>query len=269
MWFAKTRILHIGMGPQSLCVLGRASMSRTAQPGYETVLCDGTQDTPRWDALVQAVGQTLSHGAGKGTRVHVVLSNHWVQWQLVPFQWQIGSEVELQSYVALQFQEIYGARASAWQIRSASTPVGHNIPACAVDRSLLDALETTCTEHGARLCAVVPYLASSFDYWQGRIREKNFWFATVHADHVSLAQVHRGNWVGLRTQRFASDLPNTLQSMKLQLMSVHATVADSAPLFLTGTVALPAATPQWPFRTLVPESPPLRTHPQYRIALGV
>jgi hypothetical protein len=169
----------------------------------------------------------------------------------------------------LQYEEIYGARANAWHILTAISPVGQNIPACAVDRTLIEALEAVCAEHGSRLCAVVPYLASSFDHWQRSIREKTFWFATVNEGHVSLAQVHRGNWVGLRTQRFELDLLDTLQEMKLQLASSHSSLVESGPFFITGTVALPNATPALPFHTLSPASLPLRNQPQYRMALGV
>ncbi|MGB4345985.1 MAG: hypothetical protein WBJ21_06275, partial [Burkholderiaceae bacterium] len=225
--------------------------------------------TPVWQPAVAALARWLASKKGKKLALRLVLSGRFVRWQLLASQPEISRPDELAAYAALRFQENFGHAAQGWQVMHSLQPPGKNMPACAVDAALLEALRTTCESAGARLVSVSPYFAGAFDRWRHVLGKKTAWFGLIESDCVSLGLLRDGNWLGLRTQRVNEDWRDALPGMMVQT-GISAGLPDPAlPLYLVGDHEPPASATSLAFTWLQPKALTRDTLPGLRMAMGI
>jgi hypothetical protein len=222
-----------------------------------------------WTGAVESAADALRAAPCGRAALQVVLSGQFVRWQHIPWMPEISHPQELVAYAQAQFAQVYGARAQDWQITLALQQPGYSTLACAIDRALLMALQSTAQTHLLRLSRVTPYFACAHDHWQSRIADASYWFGVVETGYFTLGLVHLGQWRAVRGQRFTGDVLPPLQACVAQL-GLATEVADTTQrIFLVGNVQAPPAQPDFPITWLQPTSRPQPVAPDWRLAWGL
>lgn len=191
---------------------------------------------------------TSALGEGRGQGVRVVLSNHLVQYRVLPWRDDLESPEEYQVMAQLYFTETFGALADGWTIALSDEPPGAPRVAAAVPAGLLAGLEAAVQAAGCKLHSVQPYFTVAFNAWrhclppgQGR------WLLVHEPGRLCFALLEQGRWRWLRHQRVAADwqqrLPELLEEESLLAGAGEAAATvllftpDAAGALPTGTAA--------------------------------
>lgn len=275
MWSAE-RPWQIALAPQGATLLRRSW--RGAVLHTEHLPCSpshapaAAQDAP-WHDAVQALGEGLARQPRTKLTpraVRVVLSGHFVRWQLLPWRDALVHPRELAAYAGLRFREVFGTPAAQWQVAYAATAPGHAVAACAIDTALVAALRARCAAAGTRLVAVTPYASLAFGRWRRTVGQQPAFFGVLEPGHVALGLLEGGHWRSLRSARLPLEAPrlgDALRRLLLQEGLVAGCDAGTVPLYLAGAREAPAAMEDLAFSWLRPRGVALPA--STRMALGV
>lgn len=210
-----------------------------------------------WTGAIQAFADLL-RAAPACRRVRVILSSHFVHYQIQPWRDDLNDSDEELAIARLAFTQTYAEAASAWQIRLSTEAPGRNKVAAAIDNELLAALEETATTAKVRLLSIQPYLAAAANYWQRSFDHKQASWLVVHeAGRLSLALAEGRQWRWIRSLRigenWAADLPVLLDDESL--LAGSADTPTQALIYAPAMpqLAVPAAS-RWSFRCLEPQA---------------
>lgn len=153
-----------------------------------------------WARAVDALKDGLEAMNGQGSRVTVVLSNHFVRYVLVPWNAEIKLADEEQAYARHCFEQIYGTAAANWDIRLSNGDKGVARVACAVDADLPPALDQAVAETGRKLSSLKPYLMVAFNLWRNELTGRNIWFVLAEKERLCLSTIQGGQWVAIQNQ---------------------------------------------------------------------
>lgn len=157
------------------------------------------------DAYAAALGQ------GAAQRVRIVLSNHFVQYQLQPWRDDLNDVEEEVAYARHGFSETYGPLASAWDVQVAAAPPGQVRVAAAVPSVLLRGLYEGAQRVGARIDSIQPYFAAAFNTWHAQVGSgRATWLVTHEPGRLCLGLAEQGLWRWLRGMRAGDDWRQTL-----------------------------------------------------------
>jgi len=159
-----------------------------------------TQSEENWRASVEVLGMALSEQTAARS-VHVVLSDHFVRYALVPWNESLVADAERLAFGRLALGEIYGSMAEGWAVTLDQQPAGQASFACAMDRALLQALRESAGTRGLRLTAVSAALAERINGYRGALRERVFCLASLEPGRLTLAFRNDSGWLAVRTRR--------------------------------------------------------------------
>ena len=210
-----------------------------------------------WTGAVQAFADLL-RASPACRRVRVILSSHFVHYQLMPWRDDLNDSDEELAIARLAFTRTYAEAASAWQVRISDEAPGRNKVAAAIDSELLAALEEAATIARARLVSVQPYLAATANYWQHSFdRKQASWLVVHEAGRLCLALAERRQWRWIRALRigenWAADLPTLLDNENLLAGSDDTPTQALIYAPAISQLAVPAES-RWSFRCLQPEA---------------
>jgi hypothetical protein len=148
-------------------------------------------------ALLQAQG---------GGPVEIVLSNHFVRYQLFPWQENLQNLREELGFARFAFTQTYGNVVEGWTIALSDEAPGQARIAAAIDTALLDRLTTDVKTAGGELVSVATSLVSSLNFWRAEFEARQpAWFMTHDSGLLTLVlRDHRG-WRWVRSRRVAED----------------------------------------------------------------
>ena len=269
MWSPDSPKWHIGLSARRLV---RARMGGTWPSkivACDNIACAPDKDKAPWQAAVNALARLLAEEGARGATLHVVLSGHFVRWQLLDWRVELTRQREIAAYARLRFAETFGKAAGDWDVLHSLQPPGKAVPACAVDAGLVRALHAVCTDAGARLAVVTPYFASAADHWRKTLGGKTAWFGLIEPDCVSLGLLRNGDWLGLHTQRVDSDWQDVLPGMMARIGITAGLGETSAPVYLVGVDEAPIADVTMPLIWLRPNASAKGAIDGCRMAMGV
>ena len=137
-------------------------------------------------------------------RLDIVLSEHFVRWQLLPWQSDVEAPAEQEAWARHNFREVYGDISRHWRVRCADQPPGAATPACAIDDALLLALRQLVEVHGCRLGSLRPLFAAAAGRWQRKLPRGIAWFAVLESDRLSLGLLCERRWRALHGEPVAA-----------------------------------------------------------------
>lgn len=153
---------------------------------------------PEWSRGLEALAGLLDAAETRRGSLVVVLASRFVRFGLLPWNEEIGSPKELETYSRLRFEEIYGAAAD-WVVRMSPEAAGRPRLAAAMERGLMDGLGECARNAGFRVCSIQPYLMAAFNRLRRTIGTGDFIFAVAEADRGSLLVRLAGNWASVRS----------------------------------------------------------------------
>jgi hypothetical protein len=161
--------------------------------------------TASWRPALQALESQLAALDTKGGDVHVVLSNHFVRYTLVPFNAELPRPADDQALARHQFTRDYGPVARDWtlQVSDNGRSCGPRL-ACALDSALLVALRDLCKTHKLTLLSVQPALMSAFNRCNTQL-DPNGGFIHLEPGRLCIARFRDGQWASIVNRRTGPD----------------------------------------------------------------
>lgn len=153
---------------------------------------------PTAAAAVQALAELLARPEiGKGA-LTIVLSNHFVQYVLLPWRAEVGRPSELAAYAAILFDETYGNEAGGREVLIGPERAGSARIAAGIDATLLHGLRSAVAASRLRLVSVQPYLSAAFDRVRGKVGSRDFMFVLAEPARSCVIVATGGRWRSLR-----------------------------------------------------------------------
>jgi hypothetical protein len=163
-----------------------------------------------WHPALTALREALQDETWHGARATVVLSNHFVNYQLIPWHDNLTSAEEWRAMVRYSFHQVYGEISDLWELRWSEGGFGRPLLASAIPPDLLAELRAIAAEGGLMLDSVQPYLMAAFNHCRGAMTGRNGGFLLQEPGRVGLVCFRHGAWCGLVFERTADTSRQTL-----------------------------------------------------------
>jgi hypothetical protein len=152
-----------------------------------------------WRAAVDALPAVLAEF--RNHEVRVVLADQFVRYALMAWNPALKSEAQWMALARHRLATVHGAPAAEWDVKLTETaPAGPRL-ACAVDRTLLEAVAAAFTAANARLVCLQPFLVAAFNRIRKTIGSGSCWLVIEEPGRLTLAFVQHGMWLAVRSRR--------------------------------------------------------------------
>lgn len=267
MWSPELRTVRLGLSERHVALSSSALWQPS--PAGATHSSLAANKPLSWSGALETAADALQAAPTSRASLQVVLSGQFVRWQHIPWMAALSHPDELAVYAQAQFAKVYGPRAQDWHIEIAVQQPAQSTLACAIDRSLLLALERTAQASQLRLSRVAPYFASAHDHWRSRIDDVSYWFGVVEPGNFTLGLVQEGQWRTVRSQRFTDNLWEALQASVVQTGLACGVDPQAHRVLLAGYIQLAEARQDFPVTWLQPAVRPQPVAPVWRLAWGM
>ncbi len=225
--------LHIVLSPEHVSIVRLGMGLKPSQIFSKSLPCAlPAQGELAWMPALRTMKQLLQQAGSGKADAEVVLSNHFVRYQLIAAQSDLGSLDEEQGFVRFSFSEVYGDEVNQWSLRWGSGLDIAPQPASAVDQALITQLESTLTASQVKLISLQPYLMAAFNHVRNLIDVKPQCFVLVEPGRVCFGLLRDGDWQTLHASRigpdWAAELPNVI-ARELQMVG---TVSEPMDMLL-------------------------------------
>ena len=186
--------IGVELSPQSVAWvrMARGLGANVVAKGHEQVL--PLAGEPLWQATLHKLRHMIVGETWKGAQVTVVLSNHFVRYDCLPWNEAMENEDEQLALARHRLIQIYGAAAQTWALCLSPAGKGEAQLAAAVDDAFLEMLKQAIAEEGIKLHSIQPYLMSSFNRYAKNMAQGNGWFVAAEAGRFALALFRDGQW---------------------------------------------------------------------------
>lgn len=192
-------------------------------------------EAPSWQRPVALLGNLAGAGV---RRLHLVVSNHFVRYQLLPWESVVACQGDTAALAQARFQLAFGDAAAGWQIVADAPRFRSASLAAAIDGQLLAAARASAAAAGLQIAGVRPHLLSALASLQQHSVKNtgSGWFAVFEPGRLTVLGSAQGR---------ASSLHNIrLQAPEALLPTLQQCVAaDRLQAAPGGTVCLHA--PGW------------------------
>ena len=195
--------LRIGITPHAV-VLARVSRGRPpsviekhiekCQPGSTTT-----------HSILTTLTQQIAHEKWQNTVVSVTLSNHLVNYLLIPYRPDISSDNEHDAFIQHRFNKVFGAQTKQWTLCKNEVNPGVPTLVGGVALALLEGIRQICHAHKLPLRTVQPYLAQAFNQHCHLFKHETSWFMLIEHERVTLAQFQHNAWQHINTHLIDND----------------------------------------------------------------
>ena len=181
------------VGPDRVVLARRAGWRRPPEL-HAQVPCQ----QPTAKAALLALSELLARPEiGKG-EITIVLSNHFVQYVLLPWRAEVSRPSELAAYAAILFDETYGNDAGGREILIGRERAGSARIAAGIDSTLLHGLRNAVAASKLKLVSVQPYLSAAFDRVRRTVGSRDFMFVLAEPARSCVLVATGGRWRSLR-----------------------------------------------------------------------
>ena len=186
--------ISVEFSPQSVAWvrLARGLYPDVVAKGHENVLPQPGE--PVWQAALLKLQQLMLGEVWKSADITVVLSNHFVRYDCLPWHEAVHDEDEQLALARHRLIHTYGAASQTWALRLSSSGKGDARLVAAVDEALLAALKQAVAEAGIKLHSIQPYLMTSFNRYATSLAQGDGWFVAAEGGRFALALFRGGRW---------------------------------------------------------------------------
>lgn len=190
--------------------------------------CTQPTDGPRWQPAVDSLRQWLEERPARQARLHLVLSNRFVRYAVMPWRDGILRAEEREAQARHLLCETYGEGAARWHLRLADAGYGRPALVCAVDHALVDALQQLAAERRLHLAAVQPLLMLAFNRFRRDLGDESC-LMVLEPGALCCAVVRAGCWQAVQVGHVGPQGWN--EALVERQIAVHGLPADM-PVFL-------------------------------------
>lgn len=163
-----------------------------------------------WAGAVKALAAELQELAHDTAIATVILSNHFMQYAIVPWSGALRDEEEEAAYARHFFRQLYGSAADSWELRMSTERAGVSQLASAVDAKLTEALRSLFAEVWINLRSIQPALMATFNNCRSTLHKRNAWLVLCEEGSLCLGLLQQGRLASVRTLRSGADWCDTL-----------------------------------------------------------
>ncbi|MEZ0315754.1 MAG: hypothetical protein ACAH10_02585 [Methylophilaceae bacterium] len=186
-----TAVVRLAMDFKSLPFKSRVVEKRHAT--FEAVANDRPWQTALLELQKLIVQSQSTHKRG-GLPLSIVLSNQFVRYKVIPALPAFTPADKALAIATHCFREGYGDAVDDWSIKVNPLPDGDTLLACAIDASLLMAIQALAKQHGCRLKSMQAHLMSGFNTMHRHIKPPPSCYAQIEAGRITIALVRDGAW---------------------------------------------------------------------------
>ncbi|MDL1862565.1 hypothetical protein FBR04_16285 [Betaproteobacteria bacterium PRO7] len=201
-----------------------------------------------WAAAVDALAALLASAPARGADAHVIVSNHFVRYALVPDNVLLVTQDDRLRYARHNFVRVHGPAAERWSVRVGGA-AGAAI-ASAVEPELVDALRALLARNGLRACALQPALMAAFNAVRSQLPAAGVRLFVVEPG-IAVSATWRQGWRRVRSHRLAQ-APAQELPMLIDRERALDDDADDAPVCVLPLLPVDAAFDADEVRTLPP-----------------
>ncbi|GAB3660086.1 hypothetical protein [Ramlibacter alkalitolerans] len=182
------------VGPDRV-VLARRAGWRGAPQLHSQAECEA----PTAKVAIAALAGLLARPeVGRGD-LTIVLSNHFVQYVLLPWRAEVGRPSEQAAYAGILFDETFGSDSGGREILIGRERSGSARIAAGVESTLLHGLRNAVAASRLKLVSVQPYLSAAFDRVRGSVGSRDFMFVLAEPARSCVLVASGGRWRSLRS----------------------------------------------------------------------
>ena len=196
----------VGLAPSGVQFARYSRGLRPRLEEYGGVGCAESGGEP-WRAGLEALARELPQRGAAKRICQVVLSNHFLRYQMIPWRSELTTRRERAALAQAQYRAVFGDAAQQWSVRIADAAYGAPALACAVDQALVQEIERLFRQSGAGPVSIEPYPVAVINLWRRELTAASFWLVLLEPGHLWLGRAEHGNWVGVATRRLAGDAP--------------------------------------------------------------
>jgi len=212
-----------------------------------------------WREPLQTLARVLDDEAqARGAALHVVLSDHFSRFALIPWSADLVRESERLAFARLSFSQMYGQASDAWDIAIDESLSAQPAIAAALDRALVRALREVCAARHMRLVSMVPAFVRDVDRHRSALRGEDFWLVRVEIGRLTLALRQRGAWSAIRSRRLDGTAAEALANA-LRQEALACGVAPHGSVYLIDAGGSVQAIPGWQTTRLGSSAPATAT----------
>ncbi|MEQ1767533.1 MAG: hypothetical protein ABL859_08915 [Methylotenera sp.] len=163
------------------------------------------QGEASWQPAIRLLRQLLKQAGSAKANVEVILSNHFVRYQLIKAQPDLGGLDEEKGFVRFSFAETYGNESEQWSYRWGSGLDIASQVASAIDQALIESIENVLATTSFKLTSLQPYLMSAFNHIRKLIDTKPILFVLLEQGRACVALLRDGDWVSLNSSKLGPD----------------------------------------------------------------
>lgn len=182
------------VGPDRVVLARRAGWRRPPQLQAEAACA-----APTAKAAVQALAELLARPDIARGDITIVLSNHFVQYVLLPWRAEVSRPSELAAYAGILFDETFGNDAGGREILIGRERAGSARIAAGIESTLLHGLRSAVAASRLRLVSVQPYLSAVFHRMRRAVGSRDFMFVLAEPARSCVMVATGGRWRSLRS----------------------------------------------------------------------
>ncbi len=185
----------VAITPARIVLVRTHGLLRPKVVAKSSLAVSGTDTANSWQPALDTLAKLMhSDAQWQAATVNVVVSNHFVRYQLIPWSAVVSSAAMRTAYVRESFAQVYGDSAATWTYSVNPTRHGAAWFASAIDQTLLTQLEDAVGQGQSKLRSVVPYLMPAFNRARRMLKDKNLWFVQQEPGKLLLMLVIDGRW---------------------------------------------------------------------------
>ncbi len=256
LWREQVQVL---VTPTSLTLVRFGRGARPAMLATSTVPVTERvgEGLPSWTGPLMALSRVLQTKEWAQGDLSIVLSNHFVRYQVVSWRDELRDMPELIEYASQLLRQAYGRQSADWSVEISLDRVGSPYVASAVETQFLDEIKGIAVHQGRRLVSVRPLLMEAFNWAKAWLKTACQWLVIVEDGMICAALVGHGRWVVVRTCRTGPDWPAELVAMleREQFLVDEAESAQTVLLHVVNGEPMELPANQWTVRHLRTDQP--------------
>jgi hypothetical protein len=196
--------LRLALSPERVVAVRISGGLRPRLLAKQIISCKA--GTPNWHGVVESISEALlTRAEWQDAQARVVLSNHFVRYQLLPWSDEISSDEELLAYARQSFGQVHGEAAKSWAVTVDVPHRGEPTLASAMDRALSEELDEAFAASKTTLVSVQPYLASIYNKQRGSFADESAWFVMVENGKLLLSLITDEHWRSIAVRNVSMD----------------------------------------------------------------
>lgn len=196
--------LRIGIAPDRLILVRIGKGLRPKITEKQVVKC-APQSDRHWESPLDLLAKCLTEPKWQNATASVIVSNHFVRYQIVPWSPDITGELEQTAFVKHCFTKVYGETTNNWALSYCESPAGSPGIASAIDQSLLDGLKKSALQGKLRLHSVQPFLMPAFNQNRQLFKEDSAWLVILEKEKFCISLFHEQKWQSINTKLIEKD----------------------------------------------------------------